>query len=62
MKVVPSTNNKKLKSVIDPGMVEIYGDQAIVRRCFITAILPKKKNKKEVKDTLKRSPRGGYSL
>ena len=41
MKVVPSTYHQKLKYVTERGVMEIHGDQAMARKCFIAAIRPK---------------------
>ena len=45
MKAVPSTYHQKLKYVTERGVMEIHGDQAMARRCFIAAIRPKPEKK-----------------
>ena len=43
MKAIPSTYHQKLKYVTERGVMEIHGDQAMERRCFIA---PEKKDDK----------------
>jgi len=47
MKVVPSTYHQKLKYMTEREVMEIHGDQAMARKCFIAAIRPKSEKKVE---------------